>query len=96
MCLLAMALISAAATTGALRFESTTLGFVDPEYPAVAHYEVVSALVAAAKSGPAAGSSGPGAAAIARLIHTSAYGIHHLAGAGARTLETLLVGLAHA
>lgn len=35
-------------STGAVRLESTSLGFVDPGYPAVAHHEVVLGLVSAA------------------------------------------------
>jgi uridine phosphorylase len=35
-------------STGALRLEATTLGFVRPEYPAVAHHEMVLALASAA------------------------------------------------
>ncbi len=35
-------------STGAVRIESTSLGFVEPGYPAVAHHEVVLALVSAA------------------------------------------------
>jgi uridine phosphorylase len=35
-------------STGALRFETTSLGFVRPEYPAVAHHEMVLALISAA------------------------------------------------
>ncbi len=36
-------------TTGAVRFEGTTKTYVMPEYPAVAHYEVVLALIEACK-----------------------------------------------
>lgn len=36
-------------STGAVRDEGTSKSYVQPEYPAVAHYEVVSALVGAAK-----------------------------------------------
>jgi len=36
-------------TTGAMRLESTSLGFVDEAYPAVAHHEVVLALVSSAR-----------------------------------------------
>jgi uridine phosphorylase len=35
-------------STGAVRLENTSTGFVDQGYPAVAHYEVVLALIAAA------------------------------------------------
>lgn len=35
-------------STGALRLESTSLGFVEPGYPAVAHHEMVLALMTAA------------------------------------------------
>jgi len=35
-------------STGAVRLENTSTGFVDDGYPAVAHYEVVMALIAAA------------------------------------------------
>lgn len=38
-----------AITTGAVRLESTSLAFVDESYPAVAHHEVVLALVSAAE-----------------------------------------------
>jgi len=38
-----------AITTGAVRLESTSLAFVDESYPAVAHHEVVLALVSAAR-----------------------------------------------
>ena len=37
-------------STGAVRDEGTSKSYVAPEYPAVAHYEVVNALVAAAKT----------------------------------------------
>ena len=37
-------------TTGAVRDEGTSKSYILPEYPAVAHYEVVSALVAASRS----------------------------------------------
>ena len=37
-------------STGAVRDEGTSKSYVAPEYPAVAHYEVVNALVAAAKA----------------------------------------------
>ncbi len=37
-------------STGALRLESTSLGFVEPGYPAFAHHEAVLALVSAAES----------------------------------------------
>lgn len=37
-------------TTGAVRDEGTSRSYVIPEYPAVAHYEVVSALIEAARS----------------------------------------------
>jgi uridine phosphorylase len=36
-------------TSGAMRLETTSLAYVDPGYPAVAHHDVVSALVAAAR-----------------------------------------------
>jgi len=36
-------------STGALRLENTSLGFVDPGFPAVAHHEVVLALISAAE-----------------------------------------------
>ena len=35
-------------STGAMRLESTSLGFVDETYPAIAHHEVVLALITAA------------------------------------------------
>jgi uridine phosphorylase len=35
-------------STGAVRLENTSTGFVDPGYPAVAHHEVILALIAAA------------------------------------------------
>ena len=41
-------------TTGAHRLESTSLGFVDAGFPAVAHHEVVLALVTAARRAEAA------------------------------------------
>lgn len=37
-------------STGAVRDEGTSKTYVAPEYPAVAHYEVVNALIAAAKA----------------------------------------------
>ena len=40
-------------TTGAVRDEGTSKSYVQPEYPAVAHYEVVNALVAAAQEAKA-------------------------------------------
>jgi len=36
-------------TTGAVRFDGASKDYVTPEYPAVAHYEVVAALIQAAK-----------------------------------------------
>jgi len=41
-------------TTGAVRDDGTSKSYVMPEYPAVAHYEVVSALVRAAREANAA------------------------------------------
>jgi uridine phosphorylase len=41
-------------TTGAVRDDGTTRSYVMPEYPAVAHYEVVAALVKAARQAGAA------------------------------------------
>jgi uridine phosphorylase len=43
-----MALGDLVISTGAMRLESTTLGFVPPSYPAVAHHEVTLALISAA------------------------------------------------
>jgi uridine phosphorylase len=37
-------------TSGAMRLENTSLAYVDPGFPAVAHHEVVSALVDAARA----------------------------------------------
>ena len=37
-------------STGSVRLESTSLGFVDESYPAVAHHEVVLAVISATKS----------------------------------------------
>lgn len=37
-------------STGAVRLESTTLGFVEPGFPALAHHEAVLALVSAAEA----------------------------------------------
>jgi uridine phosphorylase len=41
-------------TSGAMRLENTSLAYVDPGYPAVAHHAVVAALIQAAKSAKAA------------------------------------------
>jgi uridine phosphorylase len=43
-----MALGDLVISTGAMRLESTSLGFVPPGYPAVAHHEITIALVSAA------------------------------------------------
>ena len=37
-------------STGAVRLENTSAGFVEPGYPAVAHHEIVSSLLSSAKS----------------------------------------------